>query len=578
MDEAVKISETIVKVIQGNLTAQRTDAIVTTNNATLDQNFGVNKSIQSAAGDKVKEECARLAKLPNDGCAVTSGGNLKCKYLIHLINAKPEVISQSVQKALRTCDQRNVTSISFPALGTGAAKLDAHSSVKLMFKGFDEYLSSLTTKSNINEIVIVVFEQSIFDIYSTFLKNYKRNYYHFSAYGTNIELIQADITQQKVDCVVNLTNATLDRASGVSKPILNAAGNGVKEECKKIGVLQQDKVAITSGGELKAKKIMHVIGPLTESGFEPSIEKIILQCDELNFASVALPAIGTGTAGVDPEVSIKAILNGILSCLSKTSIPNLQTISIIVFEENIFTTYLQVFQAKSADLLTLKQEETKLLEHHAQVTINFPSTWTDTGKNEFQEVTLTEGSSEYFTVKNKFTTTASPDVFEVLEIKRIQNEKLWKSFTINKQAVEKKNPGNTNVRRLYHGTSSDVINNINKGGFNRIYNNKNGIACGTGTYFSNGSNYSTRDPYSVPDIDGKKHVYQVSVLTGRYCRGNQSYKEPPHIKNDPNGDRYDSVVNGHDKKYFVVFYDNYAYPEYLITFKRLTQQAFLNHN
>ncbi|XP_073401704.1 protein mono-ADP-ribosyltransferase PARP15-like isoform X2 [Dendrobates tinctorius] len=415
MDDAVKTGEILLKVKKGNLTAQCTDAIVTTNNGTLDQNFGVNKSIQTAAGPKVKEECAHFANLPNDGCVVTSGGNLNCKYLIHLINAKPEVISESVQKALRACDQRSITSISFPALGTGAAKLDAHSAVKLMFKGFDEYQSSLTTKSNINEITIVVFEQSIYDIYSAFLRNYKKSYYYFSAYGINIELIQGDITHQKVDCVVNLTNATLDRESGVSKPILNAAGDTVKEECKNIGVLQDDKVAITSGGDLKAKKIMHVIGPLTEPGFKPSIERILLQCDENNFTSLALPAIGTGAAGVSPEVSIKAILDAILSYLSKTSIPNLQTISIIVIEENIFTTYLQVFQAKNTELLTRKQEEIKLLEHHAQVTINFPSTWSDTGKKEFQEVTLTEGSTEYLTVKNKFTATAAPDVFEVLK-------------------------------------------------------------------------------------------------------------------------------------------------------------------
>lgn len=499
---------------------------------------------------------------------MTSGGDLKCKKIFHLIDVKPEIILPSVKKVLKTCDQHDLVTISLPAMGTGAAKLDAHSSVSLIMRGIEDYLNDPTTRTNIFEIVIVVFEKTIYDVYLTFFRNYKTNYHHFPAFGTNIELIKGDITLQASDCVVNLANNTLNQSSGVSGAILTAAGDTVKEECKKIGVLQPDSIVITSGGKLKAKKIMHIIGPTTVPGFGPSIDLILLECNKNGFASVALPAIGTGIARVDPEESIKAILSSVINYLSETPIPTLQTISIIVIQENIYTKYLEVFQAKSTELQALQREESILLAIRAQVIINFPVTWTDTGKSEFQEVILREYTKEYKDVRDNFLKTALPSKFDVLEIKRIQNIKLWQSFTIKKQAVERRNPGKKNVLRLYHGTGSAVINNISRGGFNRIYHGKNGTACGTGTYFSVGSNYATGDRYSVPDDNGKKYVYQASVITGKYCLGNQSYKEPPYINNDPSGDRYDSVVNNLNKKtYFVVFYDDYAYPEYLITFK-----------
>ncbi|XP_075687146.1 protein mono-ADP-ribosyltransferase PARP15-like [Rhinoderma darwinii] len=537
----------------------------------LVSSIGVSKAILTKAGPIVKEECAHLAKLPNDGVVVTSAGNLKCKKILHVIDVKPEGILTSVKKVLKACDQHNMATISFPAMGTGEAKLDANSSARLLIRALEDYLNDPTTRTSIYEIVIVVLEESIYDVYVTFFRNYKTNYHHFSTFGTSIELFKGDITLQASDCVVNLTNKSLNQSSGVSGAILTAAGDTVKEECKRIGVLLPDGVAITSGGELKGKKIMHIIGPTTVPDYEPSIDRILLECNKNGFSSVALPAIGTGMARIDPEESIKAILNSILNYLSKTPIPTLQNISIVVIQENIYTKYLEVFQAKSTEIQALKREEYILLAIHAQVRIDFPLTWTNTGQSDHQEVPVSKDSTEYKDVENKFLNTALPNIFVVLEIKRIQSVKLWQSFTLKKQAVERKNPGKKNVRHLYHGTTSTVTDNINRGGFNRIYHSKNGTACGTGTYFSIGSNYATGDRYSVPDSNGNKYVYQASVVTGRYCQGKSDYKEPPHIKNDPNGDRYDSVVDKIlNKTYFVVFYDDYAYPEYLITFNTHT--------
>jgi poly [ADP-ribose] polymerase 10/14/15 len=94
------------------------------------------------------------------------------------------------------------------------------------------------------------------------------------------------------------------------------------------------------------------------------------------------------------------------------------------------------------------------------------------------------------------------------------------------------------------------------------------VCYGKGTYFAVNANYSANDTYSRPDVNGKKHMYYVRVLTGCFTRGHRSYIVPP--AKDPQNPTvlYDSVVdNEANPTLFVIFYDYQAYPEYLITFR-----------
>ncbi|KAM9305665.1 protein mono-ADP-ribosyltransferase PARP15-like [Gastrophryne carolinensis] len=561
----VVVCDTSVLLKQGDITVENTDAIVNLTNATLDQNVGISKAILDAAGDTVKQECQRLSKLPNDGFAITVAGNLNCQKIIHLINVKPQTIVTSVKNALKACDQQNMATVSFPAIGTGLHKLDAQTSIKSIIKSIEEYLTSPGLITIISKIIIVVLKLDVYAEYIKFFHNYRTNYPHFTAYGKTIELIKGDITDQSVDCILNLTNQSLNQSSGVSGAILSAAGDDVKEECRRIGSLDCKGVAITSGGKLKAKHIMHIIGPTSVPQYEPSIDRILLQCHEKGFTSLALPAIGTGMAGVDPEASIKAILNSILNYLLEALVPTLEIISIIVIQENIHKIYLKVFQEKSTEIQERQRDESILLA--IAVNVQYPTTWINIGTSDLLKVQLIETSEEYKKVHTNFITTSTPGKYQVIKIERIQNVKLWQSSWIKRQAVDRKNPGKKNVRHLYHGTSCDSIENINQFGFNRIYCGPHGTAYGKGTYFAVRSNYSCDSRYSQPDSNGHKYIYQAVVITGRYCQGNSAFKEPPHIDGH-NKDRYDSVVDKmNDPEMFVVFYDDYAYPEYLITFK-----------
>ncbi|XP_069841184.1 protein mono-ADP-ribosyltransferase PARP15-like isoform X2 [Dendropsophus ebraccatus] len=563
------VCETTVKLKKGDITAESTDAIINLNNAKLDRNAGVSKAILNAAGSKVQEECKVLAKKLNDGCVVTSPGNLKCSKIIHLIDVKPDNIVASVKKALKAADENNMATVSLPAMAIGVEQLTAKNSIKWIIKGIEDYLTDPSVMTVISDIIIVAFKQDVYEKYQCLFKNCEKNYPHFSAFGKLIELVKGDITEHAMDCIVNLTFPSLNRSSGVSGAILKAAGDTVTEECKKIGRISSDGVAITSGGKLESKHIMHIIGPIIVPDYEPAIDRILSECHKNGFKSLSLPAIGTGIAGVDVEESIKAILNSILKYLTDTLIPSLETITIIVFQDEIYEKYLKVFKAKSTELQALQREERIVSATLKGATFIYPVTWTEIRSSEYQEIRLMETSEEYKDVKEKFFKTTSARIYEITEIKRIQNVAMWKSFTINKQNVNEKNPGPKNIRHLYHGTHANAIGNINRDGFNRVYCGKNATLYGNGTYFAVESSYSSNDTYSPPDSNGKKYIYQAAVITGRYCEGKYEYKEAPHINGDPSKGRYDSVVdNVGAPKMFVVFHDDVAYPEYLITFKK----------
>lgn len=96
------------------------------------------------------------------------------------------------------------------------------------------------------------------------------------------------------------------------------------------------------------------------------------------------------------------------------------------------------------------------------------------------------------------------------------------------------------------------------------------VAYGKGTYFAVNANYSSNDTYSRPDAQGKKHMYYVRVLTGIYTAGNASLIVPPPKNPQIPTDLYDTVTdNVRTPNLFVVFYDYQAYPEYLITFRKM---------
>lgn len=153
---------------------------------------------------------------------------------------------------------------------------------------------------------------------------------------------------------------------------------------------------------------------------------------------------------------------------------------------------------------------------------------------------------------------------QILKIERIQNETLWKNYMNQKAHLEKKNKHTNNEKQLFHGTSADNIDKIIERGFNRSFAGMHGAMYGNGVYFAVDPTYSANG-YSKPDQHGHKRMYLARVLVGEFTTGKPGLLTPPD-KNSTSTEQYDSVSD-RGQTMFVIFHDDYAYPEYLITFQ-----------
>jgi O-acetyl-ADP-ribose deacetylase (regulator of RNase III) len=117
-----------------------------------------------------------------------------------------------------------------------------------------------------------------------------------------LELIDGDITEMDTDAIVNAANAQLILGGGVAGAIRKKGGPKIQEECYKIGGTHVGGAVITTAGNLKAKHVIHAVGPRMGEGDEDNklrqatINSLKL-ADNSGLKSIAFPAISTGIFG-----------------------------------------------------------------------------------------------------------------------------------------------------------------------------------------------------------------------------------------------------------------------------------------
>ena len=117
-----------------------------------------------------------------------------------------------------------------------------------------------------------------------------------------IKLYQGDICQADVGAIVNAANNDLLHGGGLAAAIVKAGGQKIQDQSNALGPIPVGEAAITDGGKLKAKYVIHAAsmqlgGRTTEDNLKKAIDNSFSRVAELDITSVAFPSIGTGIGG-----------------------------------------------------------------------------------------------------------------------------------------------------------------------------------------------------------------------------------------------------------------------------------------
>ncbi len=170
----------------------------------------------------------------------------------------------------------------------------------------------------------------------------------------NITLLTGDITQQDADAIVNAANAELAPGGGVCGAIHRAGGPAIWEECKVIrqtqGSLPTGQAVATTGGRLKARYVIHTVGPVWQGGGsgEPELlascyRESVRVADELGLSSVAFPSVSTGIFGYPVDLAAPVALQAVLDALK--SARNVRDVRFVLFDARTMKAYEQAGQS-----------------------------------------------------------------------------------------------------------------------------------------------------------------------------------------------------------------------------------------
>lgn len=171
-----KVGNSQIRLVLGDITEQDTDAIVNAANSSLMGGGGVDGAIHRRGGPKILEECKKIRSteypngLPTGKAVITSGGNLKVRYVIHTVGpiwqggdrGEPELLAESYRNSMKLAVSKGLRTISFPSISTGAYGYPIGKACRIALKTTKEFFER---EHNLDLVIFVLFGYGDLEVY-----------------------------------------------------------------------------------------------------------------------------------------------------------------------------------------------------------------------------------------------------------------------------------------------------------------------------------------------------------------------------------------------------------------------------
>ncbi len=158
---------------------------------------------------------------------------------------------------------------------------------------------------------------------------------------TTVRLVSADLTERDVDAIVNAANSRLQHGGGVAGAIVRKGGRIIQDESDKIGYVPVGSAAITTGGKLKARYVIHTVGPRMGEGDEDNklknaIRNVLKIAAEQQMKSISIPAVSAGIFGFPKDRCAKILVGETGAFLKSNRATSLDLVEFCIFDHEAF--------------------------------------------------------------------------------------------------------------------------------------------------------------------------------------------------------------------------------------------------
>ncbi|XP_027750895.1 protein mono-ADP-ribosyltransferase PARP14 [Empidonax traillii] len=334
------------------------------------------KALLSKAGPMLQTDLKKegLGRAEEGAVLKTNGYNLDCSVVLHAVvpvwsqrKASSKVFGDIITKCLEIAEELSLESITFPAIGTGNLGFPISIVAKLLFDKVFEFSS----KNGVNSLEEVHFlchpkdtahiqvfldelekrsgnaagvemqkpspnEAGPGTAFSTTSSTSAQNLLEMTIGSIMFQVAEGDITKEKGDVIVNITNQTFSLKTGVSRAILNGAGKAVEAECCLLAQKPHKSYIITEAGNLPCKKIIHLVA---QDDIKFLVFQVLQECELQGYTSVAFPAIGTGEAGRNPAEVADKMIDAVTDFAKRNSAASVKTIKVVIFQPHLLSVF-----------------------------------------------------------------------------------------------------------------------------------------------------------------------------------------------------------------------------------------------